>query len=260
MSERPSPPGRRTTRGVGFLVAALGLWSPVGCAKNSDRDPLATALRYLSAAAAGDVETCYGLLGETAQSQCDRACLARILSRQRAEFRAARDELRSYIASGRSPTTQARYSALVRFRDGSELPLIQPETPSAPTGRRSPARLAYQIDGNPLSFYPQATPDQALRSFLLAVERKRWDVLVSFLPRALAAPASGVPYSADQIRARFEGPAQSDIARQLTALRQHLGEPLKLSPQGNEARLPVGENREARLLLEEGSWRIGQLE
>ena len=29
------------------------------------------------------------------------------------------------------------------------------------------------------------------------------------LPRALAAPASGVPYSADQIRARFEGPAQT---------------------------------------------------
>lgn len=260
MSRWPRRPGQGTARAVRFFVAALGLWGLVGCAKNSDRDPLATALRYLSAAAAGDVETCYSLLAETTQSQCDRACLARILSRQRAEFRAARDELRAYMASGRSPTTQARYSALVRFRDGSELPLVQPEAPSSPTGRRSATSLAYQIGGNPLSFYPQATPDQALRSFLLAVERKRWDVLVSFLPRALAAPAAGVPYSADQIRARFEGPAQSDIARQLTALRQHLGEPLKLTAQGNEARLPVGENREARLLLEEGSWRISQLE
>lgn len=229
------------------------------CSRNRDQDPLGTALRYLDAASAGDVETCYGLLSESAQARCDRTCLARILGRQRAEFRAARDELRSYITTGQSPTTLADYRASVRFRDGSELQLVQP-TATGPSSQRSPASLAYQIDGNPLSFYPQSTPEQALRSFLLAVERKRWDVLVNFLPRSLAAPAPGVTYSADQIRTRFEGPTQADIARQLSTLRQHLGEPVQISPNGNEARLPVGDHREARLLLEEGSWRISQLE
>lgn len=262
MSERSTKPRARRSVLAGLVLLQIAVGA--GCSRSRDRDPLATALRYLDAAAAGDVETCYSLLSESAQAQCDRTCLARILGRQRAEFRAARDELRTYVTTGNSPTTQADYRANVRFRDGSELQLIQPatgtSTSTSPTGRPSSTSPAYQIDGNPLSFYPQSTPEQALRSFLLAVERKRWDVLINFLPRSLAAPAPGVTYSADQIRDRFEGPAQRDIARQLSALRQHLGEPVQITPSGNEARLPVGDHREARLLLEEGSWRISQLE
>ena len=256
MRSRRLPSSVRIRRWGWLLACGLALSSHTGCHRSSDRDPLATALRYLDAAAAGDVETCYPLLDESVQRACDRVCLARILSRQRAEFRAARDELRAYLTTGRGEGVKARFSATMRFRDGSELQLIQ-----AATGRKGRVSSpTYLIDSNPLSFYPQATPEQALRSFLLAVERKRWDVLVQFLPRSLAAPAAGPPYSAEQIEKRFTGPAQADIARQLTTLRQHLGEPIQLSPNGNEARLPVGDQREARLILEEGRWRVSQLE
>lgn len=254
----PAPRPRVSAQGRCWLLSVLLLAGIAGCPASRSRDPLTVALRYLEAAAAGDVDTCYSLLDESAQKSCDRTCLLRILKSQRADFRAARDELRSYLSHGRADTTQESYGALVRFRDGTQLTLGQATGPGQSAGDRR--RSGYQFVENPLAFYPQASPEQALRSFLRAVERKRWDVLVSFLPRALAAPTAGPPYSAEQIRQRFEGPAQADIARQLSALRLHLDEPIQLDKSGNEARLPVGENRAARLLFEDGSWRVAQLE
>ena len=240
------------------LVAVLGV---AGCPRSPDRDPLHTALQYLEAAAAGDVETCYRMLGEDAQKRCDRACLAHILERQRAEFRTARDELRASLREKTSPGTILRTDqASVRLADGSELQVSRPPQPVSSPAQRPQKDGAYRFSNNPLHFYPQDTPERALRSFLLAVERHRWDVLLEFLPRALAQPTQGSPYTEEQIRQRFEGPARSEIARQLTTLRQHLGDAIQLTAGGAEARLPVGENKEVRLRLEDGSWRISQLE
>ena len=243
----------------GLAVAAL--LGVAGCPHSPDCDPLHTAFQYLEAAAAGDVETCFRLLGEDAQKQCDRACLAHVLERQRAEFRTARDELRASLREKTSPGTIVRTDqAIVRLADGSELQLRRPSQPVSSPTQRPQKDGAYRFTDNPLSFYPQDTPERALRSFLLAVERRRWDVLLEFLPRALAQPTQGAPYTEEQIRQRFEGPARSEIARQLTTLRQHLGDAIQLAAGGAEARLPVGENKEVRLRLEDGSWRLSQLE
>ncbi len=240
---------------LGCVLAASG------CPPAKDHDPLTTALRYLDAASAGDVETCFSLLSEEAQRRCDRACLANILERQRAEFRAARDELRESLAGKNAPgnITQSHRASL-RLRDGSELHLVQPATSLPSTTRGAPQDTGYRFAHSPLAFYPQDTPERALRSFLLAIERRRWDVLLSFMPRSLAQPPQGPPYTPDQLRQRFEGPAQKDISRQLTALRQHLGDAVQISENGTEAKLTVGDNKEVRLLYEDEAWRISQLE
>lgn len=242
-------------------LCLVGLAWLSGCPRSPDRDPLATALRYLDAAVAGDVETCYGLLSDDARRQCDRSCLASVLDRQRSEFRAARDELRASLRDKSSRgTIQQTNRALVQLGDGSELVLTQPAQPVSASTRGGGQSPAYRFAQSPLTFYPQDTPERALRSFLLAIERRRWDVLVSFLPRALAQPPQGPPYTAEQIRQRFEGPARPEINRQLAALRQHLRDAIQISASGSEATLVVGDKREARLLLEDGAWRISQLE
>lgn len=240
--------------------AALALASS-GCPHGGNREALSTALRYLDAAAAGDVETCYGLLSEEAQRGCDRACLASILEQQRAEFRAARDELRASLREkAPSRNVVASHSATLQLRDGSQLHLAQAPQPVTGQARKSASAQPYLFSQNPLQFYPQDTPEHTLRSFLLAVERRRWDVLVSFLPRSLSQPAQGPFYTAEQVQKRFEGPAAADIARQLNNLRAHLNDAIQILPSGNEAALKVGENREARLVFEDGAWRVRQLE
>ena len=240
---------------IGLSVAGAG------CPRGGNREALSIALRYVEAAATGDVETCYSLLSEEAQRGCDRACLSSILERQRSEFRAARDELRASLRDKTpSRSVVAAHGATVQLRDGSQLHLAQAPQPVSNRLSGNESAEPYLFTQNPLQFYPQDTPERTLQSFLLALDRRRWDVLVSFLPRSLAQPAQGTPYTAEQVQKRFEGPAAADIKRQLTNLRAHLGDAIQILPNGTEATLNVGENREARLVFEDGAWRVRQLE
>jgi hypothetical protein len=248
-------------RRAGSIAALAGLLCLSGCPRAPDRDPLATALRYLDAAVAGDVETCYALLSDEAKQGCDRACVASVIERQRSELRMARDELRASLRekNGRETVTRTD-SHIVSLRDGSELRLGRAPQPLSAAGKGAGPAADYRFTQSPLLFYPQDTPERALRSFLLAVDRGRWDVLLDFMPRSVAQPAGAPPYTAEQLQQRFLGPLRQDLARQLAALRQHIGDGIQIAPSGAEAKLPVGEGRQARLVLEDGAWRISQLE
>lgn len=257
-----SPPRHSPSRPLYPLAALLLLCA---CPHGTDRTPLQTAQRYLDAAVAGDIDRSYALLAGPVQRTCDRTCLRRILDAQHTDLRAARDVLRTPATDAVSiaRTPQQTLQATVEFSDGSTLRLAQlePAPITATRGTAGRAALPLLLTENPLQFYPQDTPQQALASFLLAVQRRRYDVLVRFLPQSLTDTSKGsAPYDAEQIRQRFEGAAASDLARQISAVQRHLREPLQLSPDGVEARLPVGEGRAARLLQEQGSWRVAQLE
>lgn len=207
------------------------------CHRQTATDPLPSARRYLDLADSGQIDAAYAMLSDDVRRRCDRACFTRLLLSQRIELVQARAQVRAGEA-------RVRMQAQLTLPDGTALRLAQPE----PGG-------AYLFDDNPLDFYPQDTPERTLRSFMRAVESKRYEALLRFVPQTLEEQ-----YSLEILQERFEGPGRATLLAQLAAIRRHLSEPFAFDKEGRAARLPVAEGKEARLVLEDGRWRVVQLE
>ena len=144
---------------------------------------------------------------------------------------------------------QVRLEAEVALPNGEKLPLVLEDG-------------AWKIARDPLDFYPQSTPAEALRSFARAVEARRWDVLARFVPARYRATVTP-----DKLRERWEGERRAELLQSLERVRVKLQQgsagQLQLSSTGEEAELPLpeaGEHKQARLVREDGLWRIESLE
>jgi hypothetical protein len=88
-----------------------------------------------------------------------------------------------------------------------------------------------------------------LRSFVRALEQRRYDVVLRLCPTARRAGLS-----IDVLRAYWEGEHQVENAQLLARLRASLGAPIVET--GDEARLPYGAGSEVRLVREDGIWKV----
>ncbi len=66
----------------------------------------------------------------------------------------------------------------------------------------------------------------------------------------------------DALRTRWEGDRRPELMAQIAAVRDAVArsEPFELSADGSEARLAVGERKQARLVRENGLWKVESLE
>jgi len=191
--------------------------------------PDATLSAYLAAVAAGRLDEAYGLLSAEYRHGHDRASFERGLSAQ--DRKLAADKLHG---------ARVALTAEVALPDGEGLPMVLEDG-------------AWRFARDPLDFYPQRTPTEALRSFLRAVDHKRWEVVLRFVPSRSRA---GV--TADKLRERWEGERRDEIHAQLETARTHLAEPFEIT--GDQARLPVGDRKQVKLVREDGVWRLEALE
>lgn len=281
-SERRCGGGLRSV--LAIAAAGLSLLSASGCGRHAPavQAPVATARRYLEHIARGELDAAYAFLDEGARSRCDRACFARMVSSQRLELERARLAL---LESGVRVEYRAEVAA--PSEGGARLRMATPPRPSDEPGVGSAAaqetekekaaaktgiaRLVFVED--PLDFYPQDTPERALRAFLRALAAERYDVLLRFCPRGVLATLlpEGEPTSAEtpaqraaqksamvaELKRRFGGDGAARLRSQVEAVSKRLGEPM--IREGDLARLPIGDGAEARLLLEEGTWRVERL-
>ncbi len=210
------------------LRGALVLLVVAGCAHSQPSGPEATLRAFGDALRAGRTDQAYALMSADYRRTHDREAFAHSLgpdvTRAAARLRDAKLELR----------------ADVELADGERLTLVE-----EPDG--------WRFAHDPLDVYPQQAPDEALRSFLRAVERKRWEVVLRFIPQRYRNTIT-----ADALKQRWEGDRAAELKQQLAAVRAHLDEPIELS--GDEARLPVGERKQVRLIREDGRWKIETLE
>lgn len=112
----------------------------------------------------------------------------------------------------------------------------------------------WRLDPEALDFYGQHTPRQAARSFVRALMRRRYDVLLRFVPRRLA---QGL--SADSLRQAWEQGAEADEVHQMArALHDALEHGRAPEVIGDRATFNYGPgNRWTMLLLrEDGVWKI----
>jgi hypothetical protein len=97
--------------------------------------------------------------------------------------------------------------------------------------------------------WSQKTPRAALRSFVRALEQRRYDIVLRLCPMRRRAGLS-----IEALRAFWEGDHKTENAALLQRLREALGAPI--AEIGDEARLSYGTGSEARLVREDGVWKI----
>jgi hypothetical protein len=211
-------------------AAAISLAGAAGCASRSAlRSPETAVEAFAEALEAQDYHEAYRMLSAEYRAEITEDELRSRLERNPAE----RDELVALMAR---PAAETEITAEVPYGDGEVLHL-----------RFEGGR--WRLVGNVFDFYDQSTPRAAIRSFIRAIERRRYDVVLRFVPNA---DREGM--TAERLRASFEGESREEIARLLENLRASIESPITQS--GDHATMPYGERFTVELLFEDGVWKI----
>jgi hypothetical protein len=215
---------RRLAPTLAFAVAVAGL----ACARSS-ATPGATLSALGAALERKDYDAAYALTSADFRARVPREAFRAELDEAGPDTQALGRRLRA--------TVSGRLAATVELAPGEPVILVE-------DGGR------WLID-DPSVFEPwsQRTPRAALRSFVHALERRRYDVVLRLCPTSRRASLS-----IDVLRAYWEGEHQADNAQLLARLRAALGAPIVET--GDEARLPYGQGSEVRLVREDGLWKI----
>lgn len=218
-------------RREGLLVLALAiLLAPGAGCGGANQAPTRAVDAYAAALARGDYSSAYAMMSERYQREHSKEAFERLMGASPGEVKETRQRL---TAGTRSVEVRAR----VTYGDlRDELQLVREGD-------------TWRIDGDPLSFYPQDTPERALRSFLRALDLKRWDVVLRFVPDAYAKTMT-----TEQIREEFEGRNSEENRAMRALLKANLT--ALVTREGDTARMPFGDRFEVRFLRENGRWKI----
>ncbi len=100
-----------------------------------------------------------------------------------------------------------------------------------------------------VDFYDQSTPRAAVRSFVRAVENKRYDVVIRLIPEV---DKEGI--TAERLEQAWSGDGREDIERLVHNLREHLDSPIEVA--GNRATLTYGDQMRVQLVREDAGWKV----
>jgi hypothetical protein len=207
-----------------LLAAACGPRQP---------DPVTTLHDYSAALRARDFERAYDMMSESYQAKHSKEDFIRMMKESGAEVA----ETAQMLSAERK---EVEISADFSFGLGDEMRFVQEDG-------------EWRLASNPLGFYSQGSPRDALRSFLRAYALKRWDVMLRFVPTKYRERMS-----VDKMRQQFAGEHREEIESMMNLLRANLDEPI--TDKGNEARMPYGDRHEVKFVLEEGKWKVQDLD
>lgn len=108
----------------------------------------------------------------------------------------------------------------------------------------------WRLDGSAINLYGQSTPRQSIEAFLRAFERKRYDVMLRFVPDSHL-----VGLDADKLRAAWEGAQKEEMIRITSALRAALPA-AQFEEIGDRATMAYGSGGTVQLVREHGAWKI----
>jgi hypothetical protein len=111
----------------------------------------------------------------------------------------------------------------------------------------------WRIAANPLGFYDQSTPRNALRGFLRAYRLERWDVMLRFVPNTYREKMD-----APKMKAQFTGPSREQMENLVNTLEANVDEPI--IERGNDARMSYGDRFTVTFVREDGAWKLKDLD
>ena len=218
--------------GLALLGAAPAL---VGCAAGSNASsPESVLSAYARAIARGQLAEAYGLLSEDAKKTIPFEQFKRMIQENPEQ---AQELVR---ALDRPSTGPARVTAKVTGADGEPLLLVYENG-------------AWRVDGSAIDLYSQAAPESAARSFVRALENKRYDLLLRFVPDS---QREGLTEAT--LRAAWEGEQKQDMARLIEALKAALPA-ARFEIVGERATLAYGAGGTMELVREHAAWKVEEL-
>jgi hypothetical protein len=225
---------RHAMRGtaLGLMLVGLAAAGAAGCGARQT-DPVDTLHSYSAALRAKDYGAAYGMMSESFQAKHSKEDFVRMM-KESGEEAAQTAQLLS------SQSKEVEISAEFTFGLGDTMRLVQEDG-------------EWRVSSNPLEFYSQATPRETLRSFVRAYTLKRWDVMLRFVPTKYRERMN-----IQKMHDQFEGGRREEIETMMNMIRANLAEPI--TDKGNEARMPYGDRFEVKFVLEDGKWKIQDLD
>lgn len=178
----------------------------------------------------GDVELAYGMMSDAYRARVSRAQFERLLTDNHDETLALTEAL-SRVRG------QARQQAVVRYDERGELRLERG------------AEGHWFITDDVVDFYDQSTPRAALQAFVMAMERRRYDVVTRLVPEA---DKEGI--TQERMEEAWSGEGREEVERLLSNLRNHLDAPIEVV--GDHAIMPYADHLRVQFIREDGAWKI----
>jgi hypothetical protein len=155
------------------------------------------------------------------------------------------------------PTSDPIVTARVMAPNGDELRLVYE------AGR-------WRVDGTHIDRYGQLSPRQALMGFLRAYARKRYDMIMRYVPaherrgepEAMWGRAADKHFegtTAEKLKAAWEGEQKTDIVRIVEAIQAALPN-ARIEESGDRAVMPYGGGGTVLFVREKGLWMLEDLE
>lgn len=200
----------------------------LGCAHAAEA-PEAAAAAFGAALARGDAKTAYALTSADYRKRTPYEAFAALL---------AADPAAAKAFGGRLGAEAVRLPARALLT----LPTGEPVGLVAEDGH-------WRIDGPAFEPWGQGTPRAALRTFIRAIDERRYDVLLRLAPNRYRGDLS-----VDKLRQYWEQERKDDHLALLTRLRAAAAAPIVES--GDEAHMPYGPELEVRFIREDGRWKV----
>ena len=231
--QRPPLQPRRALGSTGSALAVLAVAAAMGCASSraAAGSPEGTLHAYAQALEEGRADAAYRMLSDEARRGISFEAF-------RAMIKDDPDGVREIGRALERPAAPAVVTAIVTSPSGQELRLVLEDG-------------AWRVDGSSLDLYAQDTPRHAVMGFVRAVERKRYDVVMRFVPES---HVEGL--DAAKLKAAWEGNERSEIEQVVAALRQALASAsVAIEETGERATMPYGSGT-LQLVREHGLWKI----
>ncbi len=205
---------------------------------------------YADALRTGHVQRAYALLSDEAKRDLPPAAFAQLV-------RENPEDVQEIARALARPTSDPIVTARVMAPNGDELRLVYE------AGR-------WRVDGTNIDRYGQLSPRQALMGFLRAYARKRYDIIMRYVPaherrgepEAMWGRAADKRFegtTAEKLKAAWEGAQKVDIARIVEAIQAALPN-ASIEASGDRAVMPYGGGGTVLFVREKGLWMIEDLE
>jgi hypothetical protein len=247
------------SRSAASLASILVATVVAACAVGPSATQPNEALReYARALDERRIEDAYRMLSEEARRGLSLEAFRRAVVENPAEAQ----EIARALAR---PSGEARVTARVLLPSGEEVPLVLEDG-------------AWKVEGSAVDLYGDATPRQALLGFIRAFKRKRWDVVLRYVPeeeragggpaRSAAPPtagaaADGAPpppddggaLTAAKLKAAWEGAQKDEMTKLVQALEAALPT-ATIEEVGDSASMAYGAGGTVSFVRERGAWKI----
>jgi hypothetical protein len=212
-----------------LLAFAMALATGCGAGQHGAKDPQSALHAYARALEDGRSDDAYRLLSDEARRGISLEAFRRMI----------KDDPEGVREIGRTlqrPTAPPVVTATVTSPNGQELHMVLEDG-------------TWRVDASSIELYAQDTPRRAIQGFLRAVERKRYDVVMRYVPDA---HKEGL--DATKLKSAWEGHEKEEIQQVVSALKQALPT-ATIEETGERATMPYGAGT-MQLVREHGLWKI----